>query len=206
MLTSFLKMTQPGFHINCLLVLWKSSESTVSPNQGTNRYGRSALLRPSDLFSWNDTVCLRYLYNQKCREKCNSEPVNQETQYFLLWKLNNCNHKPTPPSKKHCLFFLFIAARNMVIFEFESRQASCHLLLWSHLTIPFPNQINNCIEVNNYRTLFLTSFVKEWYSVSWYVCLYTTVKQTGSILSWNWVLGSYSKKKAFFHLWKLDSF
>ena len=134
-----------------------------------------------DLFSHGMIQCVLGVSLQnckKCKEKCYCEPVNWKCIIFSLWKLNNCNDKPIhPPPKKNTGSFFSSLQQEMwsSIWVFQKWQASCHLLLWSHLTIPFPLiKLTTCMEVNTHRTLspdILCQVMVQWIlCVSLYNC------------------------------------
>ena len=138
---------------DCLpLLAWKSSNSTVFPTQGNNRYGskHSQNILPWYLFSWNGTVCPKSVFTQlwDCRDMCF---VNLtigawwQNQYFAPVK----NWKDTASNlpEKHPHSFFSLLNNFGKVFEFSE---SSRLLMISSREVIYivsPNQGNK-----NYRS------------------------------------------------------
>ena len=116
-------------------VVGKSSDSTVSNNQGNNRYGsqHSQNTLPWYIFPWNGIVFPKSVFTQfgNCRETSFGETDNWGLipKYdFPLLNLDSCSFNPA--RKTHWFIFLFIKQQLwLCIWVLWKKQAVCHFML-----------------------------------------------------------------------------
>lgn len=120
---------------------WKSSDSSVSSNQGNDRYGtqdsKNTLPRP--LFLWNGAVCPKSLYtalklhgNMFCELGIWCLMAKES---FSLVKFNSCRKKL---SRKTLVSFFFSSQQQLwSSFCFLKEKGCLPLLLKGHLTVQF---------------------------------------------------------------------
>ena len=133
------------------LLVGKSSNSTISSNQGNNRYGKehSQNILPWPLFSSNNMVCPGCVFTQlwNFREPCFREPGNWGLMAKAIfspcesWLLSDSNL-----TERHTGTFFSSLQQQLwsSIWFFWKKQTSSHLLPGSHLGVFFHQSRVDC--------------------------------------------------------------